>query len=393
MRPDEFSPTSPGKLLPIIGGHAFLPDAVPPRLASSWTLAHKLETATSALASLTGHARAAGNYQLLARALVAREAVESNRIEGTHTQILDVIKQDVVGPPPDPKRAANQLEVIRSWQAADEGATWLTEGRPLSAYLIRALHETLLRGTRGADKHPGSFRSTQVFIGRDGDDAASATFVPPPPEFVAERVQQLAEFMVADVTYPVLVAAAISHYQFEAIHPFEDGNGRLGRVLVTLMLLARQAIELPLLFVSPYFSEHDNRYRSLLKRVSTEGAWEEWITFFLDAVAFQANDGLMRARRMIDLRERYQQMVVGETSSQAALRAVDLVMERAVVTVSQVSAFAGSSALTARTVLRRLEALGIVTSLDTYPAAWAAHEVLAQVYGDTGLTGGVDRQP
>lgn len=381
MRREEFTDAAPGTLVPLGDAVAFLPDPAPPVLAPSWDLARKVDFATASLASLVGQSIAVSNHQLLMRALLAREAVDSNRIEGTHTHIVDVLRQEALGPPSDGEKAARNGEVLRSMDATVYGEQWIGDGRPLSTFLVRALHRELLTGTRGGDKHPGEFRTGQVAIGKYGDSLADAEFVPPPPEHVPGMIDALVEFMRADQSYPPLVAAAIAHYQFEAIHPFEDGNGRLGRVLITLMLLDRNIMDWPVLFLSPFFRENDRAYRDLLKRVSTHGEWSAWISFFLDGVAAQANDAKVRAKRVMELHSQYRRDVQLASRSRTALVAVDFVMERAIVTIPQLAAFAGCDYKTARLALEAMERVGAVASVPgTHPLEWIANELIEEIY-------------
>jgi Fic family protein len=187
------------------------------------------------------------NKILIIRPLLTREAVESARLEGTHTHIVGVLRQEAGESPSDPIEASNNQEVINYLSATWHAESWLAEGRPLDLVLIRALHKDLLVGTRGEDKGPGRFRAGQVLIGAPGDTPERARFVPPPPQHVQPAVENLVAFLKNPAPYPALVAAAIAHYQFETIHPFEDGNGRLGRLLIPLQLTAAQAITQPLI--------------------------------------------------------------------------------------------------------------------------------------------------
>ena len=383
MQAKEFTTNAPGQLIPVDKGVAFLPNDLPPALPPSWELANLLDEATSSLATFVGQAVAVSNHRLLVRALLARDAVESNRIEGTQTHIQDVLTQEAVGPPKNAERAQRNFEVLRSMDAATRGEGWLADDRPITVYLLRTLHAELMQGTRGQNKHPGSFRTIPVVIGKVGDGIAEAVFVPAPPEHIPGRMDQLVDFIQNDRAYPPLVSAALAHYQFETVHPFEDGNGRLGRILITLMLVARKLIQWPVLFLSPYLNANREQYFTLLKRVSTHGEWIPWVRFFLEGVIAQSNDGLRRARLMAEMHAQYRDAIKAQTRSQAALLAVDYVMERAVVTVPGLAAYASCDYRTARSALKALETVGAVEPhKESYPQAWIAVDLIDRVYGD-----------
>ncbi len=381
MRADQFEANAPGTLVPIFNGVAFVPAPLPPLIEPTWELTARLDKASAALARAAGYARLVANPEHLLRPLLLREAVESNRLEGTHTQIADVLRQQAVGPPADHQRAGRQLEVLRSLQAIDDGTAWVVERRELSPFLIRSLHGELLRDVRGTDKSPGRFRTTQVLIGAEGDTPAAARFVPPPPEHVEASIAELSAFMGSDETYPVLVSAALSHYQFEAIHPFEDGNGRLGRILIILMLMSRGVIEKPLVALSPFFERRRDEYQRRLNEVSTRGAWTEWVLFFLDAIQAQAEDSSRRAVTLTELTEKYRSLARAKSRTQTPLVAIDLLMERVFVSAPELATYAKCNYRTARAALEALAALGVVEQVEgAYPQLWVARELSEQVY-------------
>lgn len=381
MRADEFSAAAPGRLLPITNGVAFLPDPLPPELASTWQLTGLLDEASRSISALTGQASFIPNLDLLLRPLLLREAMESARLEGTHTQIAEVLLHEAAGPPKDTERALDNLEVIRYQEALHLGEDWLKEGRAFTPYLVRALHSELLRDTRGSDRHPGEFRHKQVLIGSPGDSPELARFVPPPPEHVAPAVDQLIDYVVRGRRYPPLIDAALAHYLFEAIHPFEDGNGRLGRLMISLQLLSRGTLAQPLLHLSPYLERHREQYLALLKGVSTNGHWDAWLRFFLAGVHQQSEDTRARVGRMLELQDDYHVRLRGVGRSRVPLEALDLVLRRVIVSVPDVAAFAKCDYRTAKNAIGVLARVDIVSAIpDTYPQWWRAHELLARVY-------------
>lgn len=307
--------------------------------------------------------------------------MESARLEGTHTQIAEVLLHEVAGPPKDSERALDNLEVIRYQEALHLGEDWLRDGREFTPYLVRALHAELLRDTRGFDRHPGEFRGKQVLIGSPGDSPELARFVPPPPEHVAPAIDQLVDYIVRGRSYPPLIDAALAHYLFEAIHPFEDGNGRLGRLMISLQLLSRGTLAQPLLHLSPYLERHRERYLGLLRAISTRGEWDPWLRFFLTGVHQQSEDAQARVRRMLDLQEDYHLRLRGIGRSRVPLEALDLVLRRVIVSVPGVAAFAKCDYRTAKNAIGVLAGVNIVSAIpDTYPQLWRAHELLANVY-------------
>lgn len=229
VRKEEFQANAPGHLVSIgEDEYSFVPDDLPPSLASSWRLLNLNERANRALGELVGQARLVANETLVVGPLLTREAVDSNRIEGTYTLVEDVLLQRATGPARDEERAASNTEVLRYMETLDAATAMIRDSQPVSAFLLRTMHENLLRGTRGEQKSPGRFRTRLVGIGREGQDAKTAAFVPPPPERVPAAIDNLVTFLEGEPEYGHLIAMAIAHYQFETIHPFEDGNGRAG---------------------------------------------------------------------------------------------------------------------------------------------------------------------
>jgi Fic family protein len=287
----------------------------------------------------------------------------------------------------DPRPAVEEdsdlYEVLNYLRALDYGRQWVAEGRPLNLAFLRGLHAELMHGVRGQDRHPGAFRLTHVYIGDRLSGIEEARFVPPPPEQVPPLMEDLATFAARPTaTYGPLIDCGVIHYQFEAIHPFEDGNGRLGRLLIPLYLQAAGAMDRPALYLSSYFEARRETYISLLNIVSTRGAWKEWLLFFLDAVRSQAHDSRFRVQRTLDLQLRYRQLAQDVSSSRTALLAVDLIMDRIYVTVSALAKYAGATYPTARSAIDALVTAKILAPYGRVHGAqvWEARELLDQVY-------------
>lgn len=227
----------------------------------------------------------------------------SNRIEGTYAEVRTVLRREV-GHDSSSKEDADVREVRNYLHALKQGQDWVQEGRPLNLLLLRSLHAELLQGVRGQDKHPGSLRSSQVYIDNQAEGVHNARFVPPPPEQVLPLLEDLIAFSDRGATYGPLIDCAILHYHFETVHPFEDGNGRVGRLLIPLFLSCQGVLDRPILYLSRYFDEHRDTYLALLSGVNTHGNWLEWIVFFLDAIRSQAADSRERVQRILALKAR-----------------------------------------------------------------------------------------
>jgi len=230
---------------------------------------------------------------------VRKEALLSSQIEGTQSSLSDLLlfeSEEVPFVPLD-----DVQEVSNYIAAMDHGLKRLAKGFPLSLRLIKEMHRALLSRGRGDSKQPGEFRKSQNWIG--GTRPGNAAFVPPPPDRLMECLGDLEEFLHDRKTYPVLIRAALAHVQFETIHPFLDGNGRLGRLLITLMLCEEKTLREPLLYLSLFFKTHRDRYYELLQSVRTKGDWEGWVEFFLEGVAETSEQGVSTARRLLQLFE------------------------------------------------------------------------------------------
>lgn len=378
----DFSPQAPGTLVKIANGSAFVPDAPPESLTVSVALLNAVDAARGALGEFIGQAAQVPNELLITEPLLTIEAVESNRIEGTHTLVSDVLRQEVAGPSSDADEAGRNLEVILYRRALRMGASWLAAERPLNEFLIQALHNALLEDGRGRHVTRGRYRQIQVLIGSANDDPTTARFVPPPPEQVPPLMTTLSQYLSAAPQLPALIACGLAHYQFEAIHPFEDGNGRIGRLLVPLYLTAQRVIPRPILYLSAFLERRRDEYYDRLKRVSTHGAWDDWLVFFLEAVRSQADDSKQRVIKILGVRDQWRNEVRAASRSQAALAAVDLVMSRMWVTIPAVSAYAQCSYPAAKTGVDTLESLGILRrDPRLYPATWYAPDLIREIYG------------
>lgn len=289
---------------------------------------------------------------------VRKEALLSSQIEGTQSSFSDLLLYENDEAPGVP--LADVQEVSRYVEAMNHGLACIQDGFPLSLRLIREIHEILLASGRGADKAPGEFRRSQNWIG--GPRPGRARFVPPPPEEVMAAMGNLETFLHGmPVQTPVLIKAALSHVQFETIHPFLDGNGRIGRLLITFLLCAEGVLNEPMLYLSLYLKRNRDEYYSLLQRVRTEGAWEEWVEFFLAGVVETATQAVGAARAIRELFDTDQAAVgaLGRSAGTAG-RLHSLMQRHPIVSAGYVAKALEVTHTTASTALSNLESLGIV---------------------------------
>lgn len=305
MDPRDFSSQLAGRCGRTVAGQwVFRPNPLPPTVNLDWRLAGLLSKADRAMAELSGAGQLLPNPHLLIRPYLRREAILSSRIENTIADMEELALFEAE-PEEEPKRP-DVREVHNYVRALETGLRRMNE-LPISTRLIRELHEILLGGVRGseASKTPGEYRRSQNWIGPPGARLEDATFVPPPPEDVLAAIGDWEKYLHSDAHEPLLVKCALLHYQFEAIHPFLDGNGRMGRLLITLFLCSQGGLSQPLLYLSGFFDETRDDYYRLLLAVSQHGAWREWLEYFLRGVRQQARAALTQTQEILRLQEEY----------------------------------------------------------------------------------------
>jgi Fic family protein len=305
MKREDFISDSAGTCRQTLEGYlAFFPAPLPPKIDVDWALAGLMSEADRAMAELSGAGQLLPNPHLLIRPYLRREAILSSRIEGTIAGMeqlaLFEAEEDHTPQTPDVVEVANYV------RALETGLKRLAT-LPISSRLLRELHGILLEGVRGGDvsKTPGEYRRSQNWIGKPGARLVEATFVPPPPDEMHNALSDWEKYLNADSLEPVLVKTAFLHYQFETIHPFLDGNGRIGRLLLTLFLCSRKCLSQPLLYLSGFFDETRDDYYRLLLGVSQRGQWREWLEYFLRGVRQQARAALADTQTVLRLYETY----------------------------------------------------------------------------------------
>jgi Fic family protein len=345
-----------GRSIRAAGGYrAYVPNPLPPRLAWSDALAAALSRADLAIGQLAGEGRRLPNPHLLIRPFVRREAVLSSRIEGTQATLGELLAAEA-GASVD--RSPADLREVGNYVVALEYGVERLRTLPLSLRLVRELHEKLMRGVRGDTATPGEFRRSQNWIGPAGCTLADASFVPPPPDRLMDCLGEWEKFLHDD-TLPPLVHAGLAHSQFEAIHPFLDGNGRVGRLAITLLLIANGVLPSPLLYLSAWFEATRPEYYARLSGVTERGEWEEWLGYFLAGAAGQAEDALGRIRRIEELLARWRERIA-KAPSRLPERTLDLFAENPFWSVNKLAAKLDVAFTTAQRAIERLESADIV---------------------------------
>jgi Fic family protein len=353
-------PNIPGRKVPMGKYAAFVPAPLPPKFEWTARLIRVLSDADRLIGNLAGEGGRLPNPHVLMRPFVKREAVLSSKIEGTQATLGEILAAEA-GATVD--RSPEELREVGNYVIAlDHGIARLKD-LPLCVRIIRELHEKLMTGVSGEQARPGKFRTIQNWIGKPGSTPATASFIPPPPDEVEPCLAEWEKF-VHESELPPLVTIALAHYQFEAIHPFLDGNGRVGRLLITLFLIERRILPTPLLYLSAFFEVARRDYYEGLRGVSERGEWNEWIEYFLLGVARMSEDALSRATRMNGKLAEWQKKVAGDSTS-APLRVVELLAANPFITARGVVEKLDVAFTTAQRAIERLERLGIVKQVGT----------------------------
>lgn len=360
MKRTDFSNQSPGRVIRTLKDYeAFIPDPLPPDMEWSNKLLASLSQADRSLARLAEVGKSFPVPHVVVRPFVRKEAVLSSQIEGTRTTFQELLSYEA-GQLSLFQDVEDTHEVHNYVRAIDYGLEHL-KTFPLSIRLIREIHEILMQGERGEHMTPGEVRRSQNWIGRPGATLEKARYVPPPPEEMHECLSDLEKFIHSDSDLPALLRIGMIHYQFEAIHPFLDGNGRVGRLLVTFLLVAWGLLSQPLLYLSNFIDINRQEYYDLLLAVSQKGTWEAWLLFFLEGVHSQALDASHRISRLENLRSSYREMFAKDRSRETLETLVDYLIGSPITSITQAqeSLNIGSFNMIQRNI-EKLEALGVV---------------------------------
>ena len=345
-----------GRLVECSGRYeAFVPDPLPPRIDFAPNLLRSLSDADRLIGRLAGEGRSLPNPHLLMRPFVKREAVLSSRIEGTQATLGELLASDAGA---QVARSPEDLREVANYVAALEHGIARLASLPLSLRLVGEVHEKLMRGVRGDRATPGEFRRSQNWIGPAGCTLRNASYVPPPVDELMNCLNKWEEFL-HDRSLPALVQIALVHCQFEAIHPFLDGNGRVGRLLITLFLVERQILPTPLLYLSAFFEATRSEYYDGLSAVTNEAEWGRWLEYFLNGVARMSEDALSRAERINALLARWRQTVAGG-GTKVPLDLMELLAENPYWTINKAAERLGVAYTTAQRAVERLVAADVL---------------------------------
>ena len=377
MQPLNLEDSPCGRLVPTVDGQfAFVPSPLPRRIDLSTPLVAQLDKASLTVGTLAGVGETLPNPHLLITPFLRREAVVSSRIEGTQASVSDVFIYEASeerGVAPDTR------EVLNYVRALEYGMQTLDE-LPICVRLVNQVHAKLMQGVRGDEKRPGALRQVQNWIGLTGTNIGDARFIPPPPELVPELLAEWERFLNEEPEMPPLVQCALMHYQFEAIHPYVDGNGRIGRLLIILFLYARRVLPKPLLYLSDYFERNRDAYMDHLYRISATGEWEPWLSFFLTGVAQQATDALERSRRIRQLQDKYRTLLQQKKESANAFRLLDSLFANPYITAPGAARALDVTHAGAQGIIDRLITSGVLRPLAGYwPRLYVAEELLRAI--------------
>jgi Fic family protein len=380
VKPEDFKDSKTGRLAPTISGAAFLPNPLPPRLLDLAPMVSLLSRAERALGELSGIGRALPNPYLLIRPFMRREAVASSRIEGTVTTLSQLLLFEVGE---ETNRGPGDAREVLNYVRALEYSLSRLDKLPISSRLIREAHKILLtnvQSDRGARIIPGEFRKEQNWV--SAKLIENARYVPPPPQEVPQAMADLEKYINnKDDEIPTLIQLALIHYQFEAIHPFPDGNGRVGRLLIPLILCERKEISQPLLYLSSYFEKNYDEYIDRMLAISQMGLWERWIEFFLKGVEETCNDAMTRARSLQNLQKSYYEKIQRTRSSSLLGRLVDLLFEHPAITVPYAAQRLNISYNAAKNNITRLMETQILEPAagDRRPMVFVANDIVKLV--------------
>lgn len=362
MNPEEFKNSTAGKCIKTSGGYwVFIPNPLPPRINYDKNLIRLLSEADRLLGELSGTGRLLPNPYLLIAPYIRREAVSSSRIEGTQASLNDLFFFEAAE---TEKPRVPDVREVRNYVRAMEYGIGRLKDLPISARLIREIHRVLMAEVRGKHATPGEIRRSQNWIGPPGCSLNDATYVPPPVDEMKQALSDWERYLHSNPDEPPLIQCALIHYQFEAIHPFLDGNGRIGRLLITFFLCERGYLTQPLLYLSVFFERFREEYYSKLLAISQRGDWEGWVRFFLRGVVNQSNEAISDANKILKLHSEYERMLE-ETKKipESAHRLIDEIFLNPVISISVLSKKWNTPFMSVRRGVSRLVEIGILSEV------------------------------
>ena len=335
MNPENFRNSSAGRCVRSIARPpywAYVPNPLPPKIELDWELANLLSEANIKLGELSGAGQLLPNPHLLIGPFIRREAVMSSRIENTQSGLdqLFLFEADKTESP----RIPDVQELVNYVNAMEYGIEKV-QHLPLSSRLLCEIHQVLMKGVRGEHASPGLMRTSQNWIGKPGCTLMDATYIPPPVPEMKECFSELEKYIHSKAKEPPLIQIALIHYQFEAIHPFVDGNGRIGRILIILLLIEKGALSQPLLYLSDFFEQYKDTYYDLLLNVSQKGDWKAWLTFFLRGICQQSEDALLTIQKLLALKEEYKEIATGYRVPRAVNLLIEHLFSSPIISISE----------------------------------------------------------
>ena len=347
------------------GYETFIPKLLPPEIKyDSATITLAVE-AHAKLGELSGIGELLPNPDLLIRPYIRREAVLSSKIEGTQASIMDIFRFEAEGKvEPGENGEAKRIREVVNYINSLADCLERVKTEAISLEMIKNAHSILMKNVRGQEKTPGQFRKVQNWIGPEGSKIEDARHVPPPPEKLDEKLSELEQFLQDPAPgIPVLIQCALIHYQFEVVHPFADGNGRIGRLLIPLILAERNLLGKPLLYLSVYFERNRTEYYHHLQSVSQNSTWTEWIRFFLRGVIEQASDAINNVRKLTDLRTEYETKLRESKASGNETQLMTFLFANPVISIPVVAKFLNARYPTAKLAIEKLQAIGILEEM------------------------------
>lgn len=381
MQPSDYKAESAGRVVRAPGGFfAYVPTPLPPELHYPPELVRALSQADAALSELSGLGRVLPNPHLLIGPYLRREAVLSSRIEGTQTSLADLLANEAGRPA---QAAPDDVREVRNYVEALQYGIERLKTLPLSLRLVRELHEKLMQGARGEHATPGEFRRSQNWIGPPGSNPETATYVPPPEHEMKQALGEWEKFLHRRGELPDLVQCALMHEHFEAIHPFLDGNGRIGRLLITLFLIERERLTQPLLYLSEFIERNRQAYYDCLQRIRMHGDWLGWLKYFMAGVKESAARAARQAAELMDLREQMRRKVA---DSPKILPLVDELFVNPYLDTARVKRILGVTDPTARAALAVMERAGLIHEITgrSWGRQYLGRAVLKAIEGPDG---------
>jgi Fic family protein len=359
--------------------YTFIPSKLPPTITFNPRMVLHLTKAEATLSKLSGAALVLPNPELLINPYLKKEAISSSRIEGTRISLEEYLLFEL-----ENRETEDSLEVKNYLEAINFALKQINH-KQIDFELIQQMHELLMQGVRGHDKSPGKVRTIQNWIGRPGSKPQTAHFVPPPAAEVKNHLQEMFSYMNTYDELPLLIKCALIHYQFETIHPFCDGNGRIGRALIVLYLLKKNKLSEPLLYISEYFEKYKSDYMKLLAQTNKTGNFDDWIIFFLQAIETQSESALSKVLELYELKKKYTTLVQNQSSAGKMLKIIEILFHSPYVSISKIEKIADTTYPTAKRIVENfveLKILTLRTDTHTRNKIYMAQEIINIVKSD-----------